>query len=216
MRFCLPCLHLAPMLEFNQSENLLQIWRPIKNHQFASDTPSPTEDEMESHWYALRSKPHKEFLLHEQLLAREIECFFPRIQVTPVNPRSRKEQAYFPGYLFVKTNLDEIGTNTFKWMPYAQHLVSFDGVPSIVPIAIIEQLRHLLTQINALAGQKAEKFTPGEQVVVAEGPFEGYQGIFDIHLSGTDRAKILIELLGNRQLPVELDISQIASKKKGP
>jgi transcriptional antiterminator RfaH len=155
-------------------------------------------------------------MLHEQLLAREIECFFPRIQVIPVNPRSRKVRPYFPGYIFVKTNLDETGANTFKWMPYAQQLVAFDGIPSPVPAAIIEQLRSLLAQINSQGGVKVEKFSPGEQVKVTDGPFEGYQGIFDIHLSGTNRAKILIDLLGSRQLPVELDIDQIISKKKRP
>jgi len=203
------------MLEFSQIERFLANFPGLNLDLFYGNSHfNFIRDDMEAYWYALRSKPHKEFLLHEQLLARELECFFPRINITPVNPRSRKVRAYFPGYIFVKTDLKEIGSNTFKWMPYAQYLVSFDGIPAIVPTPIIEQLRSLLTEINAQGGQKTEKFTPGERVIVADGPFSGYEGIFDILLSGTDRAKILLELLSNRQLPVELNIDQIISKKK--
>ena len=52
-------------------------------------------------WYALRSKPNKEDFLAKQLEAYDVDVFFPRIHVKPVNPRSRKTRPYFPNYLFV-------------------------------------------------------------------------------------------------------------------
>jgi transcriptional antiterminator RfaH len=169
---------------------------------------------MNTHWYAIRSKPHKEFLLHEQLLAREIECYFPRLSVTPVNPRSKKERPYFPGYIFVKTNIEEIGTNIFKWMPYAQNLVSFDGIPATVPEPVILQVKSMLEQINTQGGQESSKFSPGEEIRVAEGPFEGYEGIFDTQISGTDRVKVLLQLIGDRQISVEMNAKQIVDSRR--
>ena len=64
---------------------------------------------MATAWYVLRSKPHKESMLFGQLKAYGIETYFPVLRVKPVNPRSRKERPYFPGYLFVHVDLAETG-----------------------------------------------------------------------------------------------------------
>ena len=51
-------------------------------------------------WYAMQTKVHKEALVCQQLEQRGIEIFYPKLRVKPVNPRSRKERPYFPGYIF--------------------------------------------------------------------------------------------------------------------
>ncbi|MEJ2353879.1 MAG: transcription termination/antitermination NusG family protein, partial [Anaerolineales bacterium] len=72
---------------------------------------------MSAHWYAMRSKPRKEEVLWRQLSAQGYEVYFPRLRVNPVNPRSKKLRAYFPGYMFINVDLEEVGRSTFKWMP---------------------------------------------------------------------------------------------------
>ncbi len=69
-------------------------------------------------WYAIRSKPRKEEPLWGQLLAGEIETFYPRLRVRPINPRSRKVVPYFPGYMFVNADLEDVGASTFNYMPF--------------------------------------------------------------------------------------------------
>src|SRR6266540_2341333 len=76
-------------------------------------------------WYVMRSKPNKEELLYQQLLLREIDTYYPSIQVHPVNPRSLKIKPYFPGYLFIRTNLEIVGISTLQWLPGAIDLVNF-------------------------------------------------------------------------------------------
>jgi len=168
---------------------------------------------MQASWYVLRSKPHKEFPLFEQVKARGIECFFPKVKVNPVNPRSAKVRPYFPSYLFVRVNIDKIGLNTFKWMPYAQGLVSFDDNPAAVPDPIIDGLQKTIHTINQKGGLKFEQLNPGDRVQIIGGPFDGYEGIFDIRISGSDRVKILIQLLSDKQMPVEMNIGQIKAKR---
>jgi len=165
-------------------------------------------------WYVLRSKPHKEFPLYEQVVAREIECFFPRVKANPVNPRAAAVRPYFPSYLFVKADLDELGTNTFTWMPYAQGLVCFDGQPAEVPQTIIIRLQNLIQEINAQGGLKPQRFKRGDRVRVKDGPFEGYEGIFDSQLSGTNRVRVLLKLLSDRQMPVEMNTNQITNQQR--
>lgn len=169
---------------------------------------------MAESWYALRSKPRKEEVLWKQLLARNIEVYFPRIRVHPVNPRSRKLRPYFPGYMFVHVDLDEVGQSKFNWMPFAIGLVSFDGDPAIVPDNLIFEVRKRVDEIAAAGGEFYDGLKPGEPVRISSGPFAGYEAIFDMRLPGSERVRVLIQMLTDRNVPVELKAGQVERKKK--
>jgi transcriptional antiterminator RfaH len=168
---------------------------------------------MPINWYTLHSQPHKEDLLWQQVLSREIECFYPRIRVTPVNPRSRRIRAYFPGYMFVHTDLDSTGSSIFQWMPYATGLVSFGGEPAIVSDALIHALKRRIMEIEHAGGEFFESVHPGDQVLIEAGPFAGYEAIFDVRLPGTERVRVLLKMLSSRVLPIELQAASIKKKK---
>jgi transcriptional antiterminator RfaH len=168
---------------------------------------------MASQWYALRSKPRKEEILWRQLRAQEFEVFFPRIRVHPVNPRSRKLLPYFPGYMFVNVNLEEVGLSTFQWMPHAIGLVSFDGEPSTVPENLIYAINKRVEEIAAAGGEFFDGIKPGDTVKINSGPFAGYEAIFDARLPGSERVRVLIQMLSDRRIPVELRAGQVEQKK---
>jgi transcription antitermination factor NusG len=165
-------------------------------------------------WYVIHSHPNKEDLLWQQLLAREIEVFYPRIQANPVNPRARKIKPYFPGYLFVCTDLEQLGLSTIQWMPYATGLVMFGGEPSALPENIVQVIQQRVDEINAAGGEVLDALKPGDRVIIQDGPFEGYEGIFDVRLSGKERVRVLLEMLGARKVPVELKAGQIHKKDR--
>lgn len=168
---------------------------------------------MTAHWYALRSKPRKEEALWQQVSARGFQVFFPRLRVFPVNPRAKKVKPYFPGYMFVYVDLDEVGLSTFQWMPYAVGLVSFDNEPAIVPENLIHALRKRLEEIAAAGGELFDGLRPGEAVKIRDGPFAGYEAIFDARLPGSERVRVLIQMLSDqRRIPVELRAAQIERK----
>ncbi len=171
---------------------------------------------MGSYWYALQSKPNKEDALYEQLQNQGIQVFYPRIRVTPVNPRAKKIKAYFPGYMFVHTDLNEVGISTFKWMPFARGMVSFDQEPATVPESLIHAIRRRVDQVNEAGGEVFEGLQKGEVVFIHDGPFAGYEAIFDLRLPGSERVRVLIKLLTERQVPVELSVGHIqrSSRKK--
>lgn len=169
---------------------------------------------MPLYWYALRSKPRKEDVLWKQLLAQEIEVFYPRIRVHPVNPRARKLRPYFPGYMFVQVDLDDVGLSTFKWMPHAIGLVSFDGEPATVPDNLIHAIRKRVNEIAEAGGEFYNGLKPGDPVRISSGPFAGYEAIFDARLPGSERVRVLIQMLSDRSVPVELKAGQVERKKK--
>jgi transcription antitermination factor NusG len=169
---------------------------------------------MSESWYALRSKPRKEEVLWKQLLAREIEVFYPRVRVHPVNPRSRKLRPYFPGYMFVNVDLEAEGLSKFNWMPFAIGLVSFDGAPATVPENLIHEIRKRVDEIAAAGGEFYDGLKSGEPVRISSGPFAGYEAIFDMRLPGSERVRVLIQMLTDRNVPVELKAGQVERKKK--
>jgi len=168
---------------------------------------------MAVYWYALQSKVNKEDALYRQLLSQGFEVFFPRIRVNPVNPRARKIKPYFPSYLFVHTDIEEVGVSTFQWMPFARGMVVFDQVPAPVPDSLIAAIRQRVEQVNAAGGEVFDGLHKGDHVFIHDGPFAGYEAIFDVRLPGSERVRVLIELLSKRQVPVELSAGQIRQRK---
>jgi transcription elongation factor/antiterminator RfaH len=166
-------------------------------------------------WYALRSKPRKEDIVWRQVRSQEIESFYPRLRVNPVNPRARKLIPYFPGYLFIHVDLEEIGLSVFQWMPHSTGLVTFGGEPAPVPENLIFELNRRITEIAQSGGEVFYGLKPGDKVIIEDGPFRGYEAIFDARLPGTERVRVLLELLGSqRQIPVELNSGQIRQVKQ--
>lgn len=160
-------------------------------------------------WYALRSKPRKEDVLHQHVEAQGIEVFYPRIPVQRANPRARKVAPYFPGYMFVRVDLREVGTSLFEWMPHALGLVSFGDTPPAIEDDLIDAIRYRVARIGVAGGEILLKVRPGDRVAIEHGPFAGYEAIFDSRLSGDGRVRVLLEMLGGKSVPVELWAGEI-------
>lgn len=168
---------------------------------------------MRRHWYALRSKPRKEEVLWRQLRAQEYEVFFPRLRVHPVNPRSRKWAPYFPGYMFIQVDLEEVGLSTFQWMPHAIGLVSFDGEPASVPDNLVYAIKKRVEELAAAGGELFAGLKPGDPVRISDGPFAGYEAIFDARIPGSERVRVLIQMLSDRRILVELKAGLVERKR---
>lgn len=165
-------------------------------------------------WYVIRSKPNKEEFLAGQLSAYGVKVFYPRIRVKTVNPRARKLKPYFPSYLFVNVDLQMVSISTLHWMPGAVNLVSFDGEPAPVPDILISAIERQVDHINLSQKDRLLGLKHGDPVIIQDGPFAGYEAIFDEQIPGRERVRVLLNYLQNRQLPVELGENQIGRPKR--
>ena len=159
---------------------------------------------MSFYWYALHSKPNKESFLFSQLRHRDIEVYYPRLHVQPVNPRSRKIRPFFPGYLFVHVDLEKVSLSALAWIPGAQNVVSFDSHPAIVPDEVISGIQKNVKRVNQHTQDQKQSLQSGDPVIITGGPFKGYQAIFDTALEGNQRVRLLIQLLHARQIRVQV------------
>ena len=160
-------------------------------------------------WYVLHTKPQKESFVFEQLCLRKIEAYYPKLQVKPVNPRARKLQPYFPGYLFVHVDLDQVCTSNLRWIPGVHNLVTYGNEPSFVSDTLLQAIRRKVDEINFAGGVTLHNVKPGDLVEIHFGPFAGYRAIFDARLSGNERVRVLLKMLQGRQVAVELPGGQI-------
>ena len=168
---------------------------------------------MRSYWHVLHVKPRKERSVCQLLQTKNIEVYYPTLKVKPVNPRARKERPFFPGYMFVYINLEELGTNALRWTEGTHGLVRFGGEPAIVSEEVIHEIQMILTQIRTGDGLNPDALKKGDRVRITGGIFEGYRGIFDTHLPGKDRVQVFLTYL--RAQPKRLRISLSDIEKKG-
>jgi transcriptional antiterminator RfaH len=163
-------------------------------------------------WYVIQSKPHKENQVCAYLEAQDFEVFFPVLRVQPATARAAKIRPYFPRYMFVHTDLEEVGMSALQWLPGAIGLVHFDDYPATVPDPIIHQLRRRVEQIDAAGGLLFNDLKPGDPVRIMRGPLAGYDAIFDARLNGSERVQVLLSLLG-RLVRVEVNANAIEKQR---
>jgi transcriptional antiterminator RfaH len=167
-------------------------------------------------WYAFQSKTRKERLLYEQLRMRQIDTFYPCINVRPVNPRAQKTRPYFPGYVFGRVDLEQDGRSVLDSIPGAIGIVNFGGEPAPVSDHLVDTLRRHLESISASERELWEGFQPGDVVAIQGGPLAGYEAIFDTRLPGPERVEVLLKILRDSYIRVELPIEQISLKYATP
>lgn len=154
-------------------------------------------------WYALYTCPRHEKCVALQIEQRNLECFLPLYRCARLWKDRRKELelALFPGYVFVQMELkDKLRVLA---LPSAVHLVSFNGVPAVLPASEVENLRQRLAR-----GAKVEPhpyLCVGRRVRVTAGPMQGLEGIVVRH---KDRCRVVFSLdLLKRSVAVEVDQS---------
>ena len=159
-------------------------------------------------WYVLHTKPQKENLVYEQLRLRNIAAYYPTLKVNPVNPRARKIRAYFPGYIFVWLDLEQTGFSNLQYIHGVNKLVAYGSNPISVPDAVIQKIRNKLDNRNN-SKDEAPAYKHGDPIEISSGPFAGYHALFDTHISGKDRVRVLLQMVQDRQMCLEISGEQI-------
>jgi transcriptional antiterminator RfaH len=149
-------------------------------------------------WHLLYTKPHKEPLVHAQLDDRGYEVFFPYVQRDRGYNRGVRLEPIFPQYLFVNVDLISAEANGLRSLPGMRTIVDFGGQPAVIPDAVVHDLRGRLETYGDKILRKSESlFTPGQHVEVTDGPFIGFDAVYQRSLSGGQRVQILLDMMGS-------------------
>ena len=157
-------------------------------------------------WYAVRSKPRKEFAVQDLLASRGIETYLPVLKATGKRAlRGGPDKPFFSCYLFAHLNLSTVPLSSINWSPGVTRVVSFGGQPAVVPDEVITWLRDHLARMDGNDYHQGMPLRPGDRLRVKKGPLKDAEVVFDRRLSSENRAQVFIYILG-RLTPCQIDV----------
>ena len=86
-------------------------------------------------------------------------------------------------------------------------------ITAVVQDALIAELKAQLQEIQAAGGLNMAELQAGDRVRISEGPFAGYDAIFDAYLPGNQRVQVLLAFLSSQPQPVKLEPHTIRKLK---
>jgi len=131
-----------------------------------------------------------------QLQSQGYDIFYPRYFTANGATGRLQIKAYFPGYLFIRLDLNSINQTTFQWMPNSEGLVSFESRPAYVPDNLIEAIKRHVDKLNSMRLVDLVKSIDISEGTVHSSSYEGsLNTIFDAKLSSDERVKGLLSML---------------------
>lgn len=133
-------------------------------------------------WYVVNTKPRQEDFAERMIAQIGVETFYPKIN---------DKKSLFPGYLFAKYNPVE----HFKKIRYTKgvrDIVSYGLNPVPVDERIIDSIK--IRMRNGFVQISNDLFKKGERVIIREGLFKDFEGIFE-DVKDSERVIILLNLI---------------------
>ena len=163
-------------------------------------------------WYLIYSKPREEELAKTHLERQRYEVYLPLI-LGRKKRRGKTEksiQPMFPRYLFIC-----LSDQTDDWGPIrstigVSNLVKFGINPAKVPEDLVIKLRNNEGN-EGFHNLPATNLKSGDNLVIAEGPFEGYEATL-LSQNADDRVTVLLKIAEKH---VKIDLNQSLIEKIG-
>jgi transcriptional antiterminator NusG len=152
-------------------------------------------DQLQRMWYVLHTRSRFETVVNDSLLKKSLEVFLPKIQVKSKR-RDRRvliRVPLFPGYIFIKTDLNPYEHIEIVKTVGAVRLIGNNEGPISVPHETIESLQIMVSVGSPVS--TATRLQKGDKVMVVAGPFQGIVGVF-IRYKGKGRIVVNIDALG--------------------
>ncbi|MFN0087620.1 MAG: transcription termination/antitermination protein NusG [Blastocatellia bacterium] len=145
-------------------------------------------------WYVIRTHPNQEERAAGNIRAMNVEAFAPRRRKVIYNPYNGKptslSRPLFPRYVFARFGLEE-ALHKIRFTRGVHSLVCFDANPAEVDDEIVRLMQARVAKDGFV--RLSDEFEPGEEVVISEGPFRNFRGIFERQMGDEDRVRILLD-----------------------
>ena len=155
-------------------------------------------------WYVAQTKFAQEKRAQQQLQSQGVTCLLPMLSEVRLHygrVRGVTPQPMFPNFIFVRFDPEVVHTTAIKATRGISTLISFGGLPSVVPDSVITQLS------QGWSSAPPETVAPqhGDRVMLRDGAFEGIEAVW-YEPDGMKRAMLLLNLM-NQQVRVPVNSS---------
>ena len=161
----------------------------------------------QKNWFVIRTKAGDEHRANTNLLHQEIETFLPLFNHNHYRNGKMIQtiKPLFPNYLFAKLDLDSHYTKV-KWTRGVSRILGNKEGPVPISERIIQTIQKRIGKDDLI--ELEETIKEGDLVEVTSGPLKNLIGVFQKRMSGKDRVKILLNLIGV-DVPVQISKWQI-------
>lgn len=153
---------------------------------------------MGAQWYVVRTQTRAENLAARDLSRNGFEVFFPRVK--GLYSRLKDGEApLFPGYLFLRCDLERDGLPSFRTIHRVLGWVRFEDDIAWIPDQVVDEIRKRSENINREGGFR-RRFRSGELVRVVSGAIQGLAEVIEDSKSVQSKVRVLLEFMGRSVL----------------
>lgn len=173
----------------------------------SSNTTNTNSDGLS--WYVVHTHPRQEERAGGNLALGGIEVLNPKLSVNKSNPYTDKltrvTKPMFSTYIFARFAYEE-QYHKVRFTRGVHSVVSFGDKPTPVEDEIVDLIRSRVGPDGFVNMQ--EELKTGDQVIIKEGKFRHFSGVFERKLEDTDRVRILLNTV-SFQAHVVVDRAQV-------
>jgi len=149
---------------------------------------------MTAEWFLVNAKTRQEIVAEANLRRQGYEVFLPLERRTVRHARRIRDTfaAYFPGYLFVRIDIERQPWRPINSTLGVLRLVAGSRGPTPAPAALIDSLRAASDARGLL--NLTRTWDPGASVRIVSGPFADRLGVVE-GLNGADRVRVLLSIM---------------------
>jgi transcription antitermination factor NusG len=126
-------------------------------------------------------------------MACGIETLTPKLRVNKYNEFSGKVthlvKPLFPSYIFSRFKYNDV-FHKVRYTRGVRNLVSFNNQPALLDDEIVELMRSQIGNDGFV--RTFDELQAGDEVVIKDGRFQNFRGVFEREMQDADRVRILL------------------------
>ena len=149
-------------------------------------------------WYAIHTHPKQEDRAESNLKAWHVETFAPwrkGRQMRRAATTAYSHQPLFPGYIFARFNVQQL-LHKIRYTRGVHSIVSVGYQPAVVDDELINLMQSRCNEEGYVL--MSGELKPGDEVIIKEGVFKGFVGIFERQMKDSDRVTLLLKAVTHR------------------